>query len=213
MKIIKTTKIKSIFMTLLSMMILLLTACTVEKKSFEDKQILWKQNQARLKKIKAFNASGSLSYFDYRTRNYGRILLLQEAPNHYTIKLTTPFGGSLFSINVTQKQATYIDSKGNTITDVSAQNLVERITGMTLPLDTVQEWLLGISRKVDDWQLNNDGQLVSAQLNSGNSRWMMSVKSFTKANNNKIILPKQIELKNTDQDIRIVLGLTNWTIQ
>lgn len=192
----------------------LITACSFTHNTpiTENQSQLKLQRQNQLKHITAFQITGSLSYFAEKSRYYGRFYLKQTSYNNYQLKLTTPIGTSIFSLNVTPSYAEYTDNKGKTYHDVNAEQLMKNITGMDMPLKTMTKWLIGYSNDLATDKFDNAGRLLNSKLLQANQTWDISFNKYNKVrfSGSNIDLPTIIELNNSNNKLR--LTISNWKL-
>lgn len=195
-------------------LVLLLSACGINKKvvTSPNQSLLWQQHQISLKKVSAFQATGSLAYINQKTRYFGRFYLKQITPEEYQLKLTSPLGTSIFSLSVAPHIAEYTDKDGDKYRDENVESLVHNLTGMDIPLKTMTNWLIGYSNNQYNDKIDNQGRLKETQLAKLNQIWSVSFSKYTasKYHGNSLDLPSVVELNNQTTQIRLTIN--NWKL-
>lgn len=205
------SKLKYVFLLTLP---LLLIACQANKiKDNASIQQKWQTHQQVLTQITTFQVNGGLAYFSDKSRNYGRFLIVQQSNDNYEIKLTTPVGTNISTLKVNNYYAEFIDKNGKTYTDSNVENLMNKISNINIPLNSLHNWLKGFSDDINNDQLDNSGRLVSTEFMQNNKKWNLKITSYmTRSYKNKNIdLPSIIELTHDDQRVR--LKIDNWILR
>lgn len=198
--------LKSFFFLILS---LLLISCQ-NTQPFDQQRATaqWQNRKQILNKINAFQVNGSIAYFSDKTRNYGRFLITQNAPNDYKIKLTSPIGTNVLTINVTPLRAELINQGGEHYTSQNIESLMNKMSTMNIPFNSLHNWLKGVSNQTHYDKLDNAGRLLSTQFIQNNIQWQLNINNYmTRQYQQKDIdLPATIELKNEHERFRLTIN-------
>lgn len=205
------TKIKYIFLIILP---LFLVACHSNKiKDDVPIQQKWQDHQQVLKQITAFKVNGSIAYFNYNSRNYGRFLIVENSADNYEIKFTTPVGSNIFTLKAEPNSVELIDKNGKQYNDNNVENLIEKISNVNIPFNSLHDWLKGFSDNAEVDKLDDSGRLASSEFMQNENKWKLKIPSYMtrKYKNKNIDLPSVIELSHEDQRIR--LKIENWVVR
>ena len=203
---------KSIYRLCIILIALLINACSLNQSNISSNPILdWPQHQQELKQLTAFQASGSLAYFDTKSRYYGRFYIKQLAKNEYQLKLTSPIGTSIFSLSVNPFEAVLTDKNGEKYRNKNVESLVEDLTGMNIPLRNMTDWLIGYANNNDD-KIDDSGKLSQTHFKQTDKIWTVTYRKYTdvKFHSNTIDLPSTIFLNSGRSELR--LSINNWKI-
>lgn len=205
------TKIKYIFLIILP---LFLVACHSNKiKNTVPIQQKWQEHQQALKQITAYKVNGSIAYFNYNSRNYGRFLIVQNSVDSYEVKFTTPVGSNIFTLKAEPNYVELIDKKGKQYTDNNVENLMKKISNINIPFDSLHDWLKGFSDNTGIDKLDDSGRLASSEFMQNDNQWNLKIPNYMtrKYKNKNIDLPSIIELTHGDERIR--LKIENWVVR
>ncbi len=72
------------------------------------------------------------------------LLLAANRPDRYRLLLTNPLGSTELSLTAQPGSVTLIDNKGQTYTATDAEEMIGRLTGMPIPLNSLRQWIVGL---------------------------------------------------------------------
>lgn len=172
----------------------------------------WDQNQSLVSQIEQFQVNGSLAYLSDKTRSYGRFFINQQSPQRYQIRLSSPIGSTLFTLDVNEYRAMLIDANGEQYVDSNVEQLMYRLTGINIPLLSLHNWLKGLSNDPQNDVIDEQGRLQQTQIQQANTAWSLYISSYISKNfnNQNVILPSTLELTRQDEKVR--LRMDNWNI-
>ncbi|OCG59585.1 lipoprotein insertase outer membrane protein LolB [Gilliamella sp. GillExp13] len=205
------SKIKYIFVFILP---LLITACQITKSqnntSIEQQ---WQIRQQNLKQINTFQVKGSIAYISDKSRNYGRFLIAQQSTDNYQVKLTSPIGSNILTLNAEPNYAQLVDKDGRNYQDTNVENLMKKISNVNIPLNSLHNWLKGFSDNINTDKLDSSGRLLSTVFIQNNNIWTLKIPSYSTYTyqNKKIDLPATIELTHDDEVVR--LKISDWILR
>ncbi|MWP61839.1 lipoprotein insertase outer membrane protein LolB [Gilliamella sp. Pas-s25] len=205
------SKIKYAFIIMLP---LLITACqTTKSQNNTSVAQQWQVHQQNLKQINAFQVKGSIAYISDKSRSYGRFLITQQSTDNYQVKLTSPVGTNILTLNAEPNYAQLIDKHGGSYQDVNVENLMKKISNVNIPLNSLHNWLKGFSDNINTDKLDNSGRLISTIFVQNNNKWTLKIPSYAAYTykNQKIDLPATIELTHDDELVR--LKISDWILK
>lgn len=167
----------------------------------------WKQHKKKLKKIKQFNVSGSLAYFSNKTKSYARFNLIQKNNDNYKLILTSPLGSSFMTLTVNDNKAMLQLPKNKIYYSNHVEKLLKNITGISIPLESLHAWLLGLSTNLAD-EITENGYLKKTVLTQKNDTWQLTILAYY--DDTPIALPAKMELTRTQE--RIKFTISKWTL-
>lgn len=205
------SKLKYVFY--ITFCLLLISCQSSAPKDPRSVQQQWLAHQQDLQQITAFQVNGSIAYFSDNSRNYGRFLIIQQSTNHYEIKLTSPVGSNLLTLNVEPDYAELVDKDGKRYTDENVENLMKKLSKINIPLNSLHNWLKGLSENPNADKLDNSGRLVATEFMQNSNKWNLKIANYMTRSykNRNIDLPSIIELTHDDERVR--LKIDNWILR
>ncbi len=191
---------------------LLLAACSLNKPLTPGPAPTspqWRQHQQRVQKITQYQTRGSFAWLSDKQKVYARFNWQQTAPDHYRLLLTNPLGSTELQLDAQGSVVQLIDSKGQRYTSNDAEKMVTQLTGMTIPLDRLRQWILGIPGDATDYQLDDHYRLRQVNYRHNGQPWQVTYQGYDTHLNPP--LPSSLELREGSQ--RIKLRIDSWVIQ
>ena len=192
----------------LIILVLLLGACAQPPKLIpvENPEQVWKVRSTYLYGREVWKANmsvvGATAEEKFKTR-----LNWDQNNNSYQIKLRDFIGRTVAIINGSDSHVSAKTSKGKTYKGETAEELLDEIAGMRIPLDGLRYWLRGLPEpgaKLDSFILGEDGVAKSMKQNG----WQMSYPSYEKFGD--IQMPKQVLLAY--DDLNLTVNISSWDL-
>lgn len=189
--------------------LLILFGCSSTPEPIVD--VEWQAHQQKLQQIQTYQVIGKIGYISPEQRETLNFQW-QKSPNKSQLRLTNFLGQTVLSLSMDAKGAnveTYDDQKFNA---ANGQILIYQLTGLDIPIDNLQGWLLGLPTKADYFKLNENNTLASLDKTSGRQNWHVDYtryKEFSWQNGN-IPLPDRMQL--TQQQTSIKLVISKWIL-
>ncbi len=190
-------------------LLLILFGCSSVPEPIVDVQ--WQSHQEKLKQIENYQVVGKIGYISPEQRE-SLNFQWQKSPTKSQLRLTNFLGQTILSLSMTAKGAsveTYDDQK---YTAANGQALIYQLTGLDIPIDDLQDWVLGLPTKADAFKLNETNTLANLDKASGRQNWHVDYtryKEFAWQRGN-IPLPDRIELSQNKTSIK--LNISKWTL-
>ncbi|GFN46908.1 lipoprotein insertase outer membrane protein LolB [Candidatus Regiella insecticola] len=171
----------------------------------------WHQHEQKLQQIEQFQVSGSIAYFSEKQKTYARFFWQQHSEKNYRLLLTNPLGTIEFELRVQPEFTLLIDNRGKRHFSKNPQEIIQRLTGMWIPLDNLHQWMLGLPGKSQSHNFTLDNQYRLKQINyrQADQIWSVNYQSYTEGSTP---LPKRIELKTQAGKKRIKLKIDSWKL-
>lgn len=189
--------------------LLILFGCSSTPEPIVD--VEWQAHQQKLQQIQTYQVIGKIGYISPEQRETLNFQW-QKSPNKSQLRLTNFLGQTVLSLSMDAKGAnveTYDDQKFNA---ANGQILIYQLTGLDIPFDDLQDWVLGLPTKADHFKLNESNTLASLDKTSGRQNWHVDYtryKEFSWQNGN-IPLPDRMQL--TQQQTSIKLVISKWIL-
>ncbi|CAH3767614.1 TPA: lipoprotein localization protein LolB [Klebsiella oxytoca] len=197
---------------LLPLASLVLTACAINApkgpgKSPDSPQ--WRQHQQDVRNLNQFQTRGAFAYLSDEQKVYARFFWQQTGQDRYRLLLTNPLGSTELSLTVQPGNVQLIDNKGQTYTATDAEEMIGRLTGMPIPLNSLRQWIIGLPGEATDYSLDDQYRLRELNYTQNGKTWHVTWGGYT--SDTKPSLPANMELNDGSQ--RIKLKMDNWIVK
>lgn len=197
---------------LLPLASLVLTACAINApkgpgKSPDSPQ--WRQHQQDVRNINQFQTRGAFAYLSDEQKVYARFFWQQTGQDRYRLLLTNPLGSTELSLTAQPGNVQLIDNKGQTYTATDAEEMIGRLTGMPIPLNSLRQWIIGLPGDATDYSLDDQYRLRELNYTQNGKTWHVTWGGYT--SDTKPSLPANMELNDGSQ--RIKLKMDNWIVK
>ncbi|CCN69859.1 lipoprotein insertase outer membrane protein LolB [Vibrio nigripulchritudo] len=192
------------FLTLL--FTLFLSACTTLPE-VSDQPVDWVNHQEKLETLQNYALTGKMAYIG-KDRRQSLNFYWKKSPDSEELRLTTLLGQTALLLTVDQTGATVVNHEGETFRHVSSNILVHRLTGLSIPVDQLSEWVKGSPFGADYYELNESNTLsvLSKQING--QPWDMTFNRYTEESG--YVLPSSLTLKQDQTKIKI--AVSKWIV-
>ncbi|STT07609.1 outer membrane lipoprotein LolB [Klebsiella michiganensis] len=197
---------------LLPLASLVLTACAINApkgpgKSSDSPQ--WRQHQQDVRNLNQFQTRGAFAYLSDEQKVYARFFWQQTGQDRYRLLLTNPLGSTELSLTAQPGSVQLIDNKGQTYTATDAEEMIGRLTGMPIPLNSLRQWIIGLPGEATDYSLDDQYRLRELNYTQNGKTWHVTYGGYT--SDTKPSLPANMELNDGSQ--RIKLKMDNWIVK
>ena len=197
---------------LLPLASLVLTACAINApkgpgKSPDSPQ--WRQHQQDVRNLNQFQTRGAFAYLSDAQKVYARFFWQQTSQDRYRLLLTNPLGSTELSLTAQPGSVQLIDNKGQTYTATDAEEMIGRLTGMPIPLNSLRQWIIGLPGEATDYSLDDQYRLRELNYTQNGKTWHVTYGGYT--SDTKPSLPANMELNDGSQ--RIKLKMDNWIVK
>ncbi|HID2075898.1 lipoprotein insertase outer membrane protein LolB [Klebsiella oxytoca] len=197
---------------LLPLASLVLTACAINApkgpgKSPDSPQ--WRQHQQDVRNLNQFQTRGAFAYLSNEQKVYARFFWQQTGQDRYRLLLTNPLGSTELSLTAQPGNVQLIDNKGQTYTATDAEEMIGRLTGMPIPLNSLRQWIIGLPGEATDYSLDDQYRLRELNYTQNGKTWHVTWGGYT--SDTKPSLPANMELNDGSQ--RIKLKMDNWIVK
>ena len=197
---------------LLPLASLVLTACAINApkgpgKSPDSPQ--WRQHQQDVRNLNQFQTRGAFAYLSDEQKVYARFFWQQTGQDRYRLLLTNPLGSTELSLTAQPGSVQLIDNKGQTYTATDAEEMIGRLTGMPIPLNSLRQWIIGLPGEATDYSLGYQYRLRELNYTQNGKTWHVTYGGYT--SDTKPSLPANMELNDGSQ--RIKLKMDNWIVK
>ncbi|XBS68108.1 lipoprotein insertase outer membrane protein LolB [Acerihabitans sp. KWT182] len=191
---------------------LLLAACSVNTPTGPAKSQTspeWRQHEQAVSRLTQYQTRGSFAYISSKQKVYARFNWQQTAADRYRLLLTSPLGSTEMDLRVQPGMALVINSEGKKYVNDDAQLMIQKLTGMDIPLDNLRKWMLGLPGDAKDFVLDDKGRLKQVNYSRDGQQWTVVYQNYL--DGTQPAMPGNMELRQGDQ--RIKLRMDSWDLK
>lgn len=199
-------------MRLLPLASILLAACSVNKPQGPGQSISspqWQAHQQAVEKITQYQTRGAFAYLSDSQKVYARFNWQQTAPDRYRLLLTNPLGSTELQLDAQGDVVQIVDNKGKRYTSNDAEKMISQLTGMSIPLNNLRQWMMGLPGDASDFALDDKYRLREVNYQRDGEKWHVTYQAYDAKQDPT--LPSNLELKQGEQ--RIKLKMDSWTVK
>lgn len=174
----------------------------------------WASNQTELKAIQSWGITAKASVTS--SEGNGTVSLFwSHSGKDNALKIVAPFGRGTFNIQADETQASMMDAQGRRHSAATMKGLVWLKTGLEVPFDDLQEWVLGIAPDPDSPSLvlTPQGQTMGFIHDGWAVRYIDFVQE--RVNGKTLYLPRKIYLSNPriEEGLGVKLAVRTWELK
>jgi outer membrane lipoprotein LolB len=197
------------FIRLLPLASLVLSACTLNApkgpgKSPDAPQ--WRQHQQEVRAINQFQTRGAFAFISDQQKVYARFFWQQTGEDRYRLLLTNPLGSTELELNAQPGAVELVDNKGQRYKADDAEEMIGKLTGMPIPLNSLRQWIVGLPGDASDYKLDDQYRLSEVNYSQNGKNWKVVYSGYD--SKTQPALPSNLELSDGAQ--RIKLKMDNW---
>lgn len=194
---------------LLPLASLVLTACTLNApkgpgQSPDAPQ--WRQHQQEVRALKQFQTRGAFAFISEQQKVYARFFWQQTGQDRYRLLLTNPLGSTELELNAQPGAVELVDNKGQHYKADDAEEMIGKLTGMPIPLNSLRQWIVGLPGDATDYKLDDQYRLSEVNYSQNGKNWKVVYGGYDTQTQPE--LPSNLELSDGGQ--RIKLKMDNW---
>ena len=195
--------------TLLALFVTL-AGCSSIQDSYTS--VEWQVHQQRLELIRDYQAIGKLGYISPDQRE-SLNFQWQHNPLQNQLRLTTFLGQTVLNMQSTSAGASVETYDEQNYSDISADRLIARLTGLTIPVEQLNDWLLGKPTNADKYTVNGTQTLASLTKTIDGQTWHLDYISYQDVSFLGSNLPVPHKLKLKQNNVTINLVISKWILK
>lgn len=194
---------------ILALNVLILSGCATVEPSTTN--VEWDAHQQRLDTITQYSSNGKLGYIAPDQR---QSLNFQWKHSSLTkqLRLTTFLGQTALNLKITPQGAMVETYDNGTYSSKDADTLIYQLTGLTIPVDQLSNWLLGDPTGADAYQLNDTNTVATLNKRIDGQIWQLEYIEYVDIQYSGVALPLPKKLKLKQNDISINIVITKWDL-
>jgi outer membrane lipoprotein LolB len=92
--------------------------------------------------LNQFQTRGAFAFISDEQKVYARFFWQQTGQDRYRLLLTNPLGSTELELNAQPGAVELVDNKGKRYTSTDAEEMIGKLTGMPIPLNSLRQWIL-----------------------------------------------------------------------
>jgi outer membrane lipoprotein LolB len=167
----------------------------------------WQTHQQRLASISEYQSNGKLGYISPEQRQ-SLNFQWQHAPKASHLRMTTFLGQTALNMKITPSGASVETYDGQKLSSPNADTLIYQLTGLTIPVEQLNDWLLGKPTQADGYQLNDTNTLATLNKQMNGQLWQLEYLNYKDVQLDGVVLPlpQKMKLKQGKTSINIVIS-------
>ncbi|MGC6744265.1 lipoprotein insertase outer membrane protein LolB [Escherichia coli] len=194
---------------LLPLAALVLTACSVTTPKGPRAKARIRHNGVSISKTCAILISIRLaarSLIFLTNKSVRPLFLAANRPDRYRLLLTNPLGSTELELNAQPGNVQLVDNKGQRYTADDAEEMIGKLTGMPIPLNSLRQWILGLPGDATDYKLDDQYRLSEITYSQNGKNWKVVYGGYdTKT---QPAMPANMELTDGGQRIKLKKWIT-----
>lgn len=204
--------IKSRLLRLLPLTALVLSACVSHQPkgpATSPDSPQWRQHQQEIRQLSQYQTRGAFAFISDQQKVYARFFWQQTGQDRYRLLLTNPLGSTELELKAQPGSVELVDNKGQHYTADDAEEMIGKLTGMPIPLNSLRQWILGLPGDATDYKLDSQYRLSEVNYAQNGKTWKVVYSGYD--SKTQPALPSNMEL--TQGSSRIKLKMDNWIVK
>lgn len=190
-------------------LILTLFGCSTAPESIRD--VEWQSHKQKLQQIESYQVIGKIGYISPQQRE-SMNFQWQKSPTQSQLRLTSFLGQTILNLSITEQGATVETYDNKIFTAGNGQDLINQLTGLDIPIDDLQDWVLGLPTQVDHFELNENNTLASIDKISGKQNWHVEYARYQEQPWQSENLPLPVRMQLNQDSTSIKLAISKWIL-
>lgn len=173
--------------------------------------VQWQSHQLVLQQIQAYQLTGKLGYIAPDQRQSFNFQW-QKSPQQLSLRLSNFLGQTVLNLRV-DEQGAQVDTYDDQIyRDQDAQSLIRNLTGLDIPIEQLEDWILGLPTQATHYELNEQNTLANLTKLASTAEWQVEYQRYQAIDwqNQVIPLPDKLKLQQNKTSIQLVIS--QWTL-
>ncbi len=120
-----------------------------------------------MRHLNQYQTRGAFAYISDDQKVYARFFWQQTGQDRYRLLLTNPLGSTELELNAQPGNVQLVDNKGQRYTADDAEEMIGKLTGMPIPLNSLRQWILGLLGDATDYKLDDQYRLSEVNYRRG----------------------------------------------
>jgi outer membrane lipoprotein LolB len=138
----------------------------------------WRQHQQDVRNLSQYQTRGAFAYLSDEQKVYARFFWQQTGQDNYRLLLLTRWAAPSWSLSP-NRAAQLTDNKGQHYTATDAEEMIGRLTGMPIPLNSLRQWIIGLPGDATDYSLDDQYRLSQVNYTQNGKTWQVTYGGYT----------------------------------
>lgn len=169
--------------------------------------IPWLTHKQQLEDLSDWTLTGKLAIITPEEKHSLNIYW-QQSGDDLHITLSAFLGSTVLDLKKNGLLTEIIDSNGDYFVGKDSEALIEKLSGLVIPIEVLQQWIKGNPSSAS-FQLNEQNQVLSLSgLDRKKELWVIDYSDYRATQG--VNLPYKLQLKRTD--LRLKFAISKWEI-
>jgi len=172
-----------------------------------DPESVWAERQQQLARIQYWYLNGRVAV-NNGTEAWHLDMDWSQQGQDYQMQLSGPFGAGRVKLAGNASGVLLTNADDQAFYADSAEKLLYEITGVSMPVDEMRYWIVGLAGpgQTGKTQLDQQGRLAAVE----DTRWKVRFRGYMAVNG--VDLPRKIFIDRADRQIDVRLVVDNWKL-
>lgn len=189
-------------------LLIILSGCSSVPPTQEAYSVDWQTHKQRLEQFNTFKVTGKIGYKDTEHRQ-SLNFILKHASQYDELKLLSFLGQTVLTVQMTPTGSMITTADGQVRTAKEANDLIKTLTGLSIPVSQLPDWIKGLPTQADNVVYNQSHTVENLEKSIDNRQWKLSYLSYQSTNTDKgspLPLPNQLFLEQDNTQIKILIS-------
>lgn len=137
---------------------------------------------------------------------------MAKKPTKLSLRLSNFLGQTVLNLQVDEQGARVETYDDQIYRDQDAQSLIRNLTGLDIPVEQLEDWILGLPTQATHYELNEQNTLATLTKLASTAEWQVEYQRYKAIEwqHQPIPLPDKLKLQQNKTSIQLVIS--QWTL-
>ena len=171
----------------------------------------WKLHQQQLHNITHYQVSGKLGYKD-PLQTHSTYFTWRQSLQKSELKLMSFLGQTLLTLTIDNNGAKVVTSDGQSLINNNGTRLVQDLTGMALPIESLNDWIKGLPSRANIVNFNSYNTVSDFSQNVRPQTIIVSYEDYQDLSTTDLPLLMPHKIRFTQGNVMLKLAISSWKI-
>ncbi|SUH15381.1 outer membrane lipoprotein [Salmonella enterica subsp. enterica] len=163
-----------------------------------------------MRHLNQYQTRGAFAYISDDQKVYARFFWQQTGQDRYRLLAYQPAGQHpSWSLTPSRATSSWWITKASVIPPMTPEEMIGKLTGMPIPLNSLRQWILGLPGDATDYKLDDQYRLSEVNYRQDGKNWKVVYGGYD--SKTQPAMPANMELSDGSQ--RIKLKMDNWIVK